>query len=348
MGRRCMSESRWRYVVMVFLLSVFTVSPLLAADQPVKAWQQKVVIPTYLIDAPDPNPQFYFGGVSQGAQQRVYPYPLYDNLTTNKDDKAFNQLSKATWSAAWRSPGYFEMAQFATLHGVNDAAITYTASSLDSNTQNVRALALRAALLRHTGHDNQARAAVAALRSIDALDVRAISEQWLAGKDANDAAKLTDTLHIFPNTGLEIAADYMNAGLWSDGAAALTLLTDTASDASKVSPLAWYYLGYLAQKMNQPEKAKKDSPLAAKSTVDYVFPFQMEMITVLEVAMDANPSDARAILPGQSALRLAARPRGRTLAEISLLECRFPSGLSQPGAERCTPILRKHFRMLFR
>jgi hypothetical protein len=240
------------------------------------------------------------------------------------------------------------MAQFATLHGVNDAAITYTASSLDSNTQNVRALALRAALLRHTGHDNQARAAVAALRSIDALDVRAISEQWLAGKDANDAAKLTDTLHIFPNTGLEIAADYMNAGLWSDGAAALTLLTDTASDASKVSPLAWYYLGYLAQKMNQPEKAKKDSPIAAKSTVDYVFPFQMEMITVLEVAMDANPSDARAILPGQSALRLAARPRGRTLAEISLLECRFPSGLSQPGAERCTPILRKHFRMLFR
>src|ERR1035437_3446616 len=92
MGRRCMSESRWRYVVIVFLLSVFTVSPLLAADQPVKAWQQKVVIPTYLIDAPDPNPQFYFGGVSQGAQQRVYPYPLYDNLTTKKADKTYKMV----------------------------------------------------------------------------------------------------------------------------------------------------------------------------------------------------------------------------------------------------------------
>ena len=28
----------------------------------VRVWEEKVVIPTYLLGEPDPNPQFYFGG----------------------------------------------------------------------------------------------------------------------------------------------------------------------------------------------------------------------------------------------------------------------------------------------
>ena len=41
---------------------------------------------------PDPNPQFYFGGNSQGAQHRIYPYPAYDNLTTEKKDKTYTMV----------------------------------------------------------------------------------------------------------------------------------------------------------------------------------------------------------------------------------------------------------------
>ena len=58
----------------------------------VQVRQEKVVIPTYLIGPPDPNPQFYFGGASQGAQQRIYPYPMYDNLTTEKADKSYQMV----------------------------------------------------------------------------------------------------------------------------------------------------------------------------------------------------------------------------------------------------------------
>ncbi len=211
-----------------------------------------------------------------------------------KDDEALNQFSKSTWSAAWRSPGYFEMAQIATLHHNDDAAIRYVGSSLEANTENVRALALRASLLRRTNHTAEARDTVAALRAVDPLDVHVIAEQWLAGKAAADAKTLAITLNAFPSTALEIAADDMTAGLWSDGSAVLSLLADTAADRSKVTPLAWYYLGYFAQKMNQPEKAKEDFRIAARMPVDYVFPFQMDMIPVLEAAMAANPTDARA------------------------------------------------------
>jgi tetratricopeptide (TPR) repeat protein len=48
------------------------------------------VIPTYLAGPPDPNPMFFFGKGSQGAEGRIYPYPLYDNLTNKKSDKVYH------------------------------------------------------------------------------------------------------------------------------------------------------------------------------------------------------------------------------------------------------------------
>ena len=64
--------------------------PLAAAGVPaVKAWETTIVIPTYLAGDPEPNPMFYFGRASQGAQAPVYPYPMYDVLTGKKADKTY-------------------------------------------------------------------------------------------------------------------------------------------------------------------------------------------------------------------------------------------------------------------
>lgn len=186
------------------------------------------------------------------------------------------------------------MAEIATSRGDYSSALTYINSSLEANAENIRAVALRSALLRHTGHVDQARAAVATLKAIDPLDVHAMAEEWLAGRNAGSASMLRDALQAFPATGLEAATDYMNAGLWDEGTAVLTLLTEGAIDKSRVTPLAYYYLGYFAQKLHQPEKAMNDFHLAAQRPVDYVFPFQLEMIPVLEAAMVANPADAHA------------------------------------------------------
>jgi len=45
-----------------------TAAPVLtAADAvPVRAWEENIVIPTYLAGAPEPNPMFNLGGASQG------------------------------------------------------------------------------------------------------------------------------------------------------------------------------------------------------------------------------------------------------------------------------------------
>jgi len=49
-------------------------------------------IPTYLSGPPDPNPMFFFGKQSQGAEGRIYPYKLYDNLTNQKSDKIYHRV----------------------------------------------------------------------------------------------------------------------------------------------------------------------------------------------------------------------------------------------------------------
>jgi len=89
---RLFMQKRCSNSVFAFFLIMTMAPPLLAAVAPVKVWEEGVTIPTYLIGPPDPNPQFYFGGASQGAQHRVYPYPVYDNLTTEKAPKTYKMV----------------------------------------------------------------------------------------------------------------------------------------------------------------------------------------------------------------------------------------------------------------
>ena len=110
-----------------------------------------------------------------------------------------------------------------------------------------------------------------------------------AESSANDAP-LIETASEFPATALEVAADYLNAGLWQDGTTLLTHIVDTAPDKSKVSPLVYYYLAYFAGQVHQDAKAREYDRLATKASPDYVFPFQMEMMAVLDDAMRINRS----------------------------------------------------------
>jgi len=70
-----------------------TVQTASAASEPgVKVWEENIVIPTYLAGDPEPNPMFFFGRSSQGAQGPVYPYPMYDTLTARKVDKTYKMV----------------------------------------------------------------------------------------------------------------------------------------------------------------------------------------------------------------------------------------------------------------
>jgi tetratricopeptide (TPR) repeat protein len=75
------------------LLLVGALAPFLSlvasAAVPVTLREADEVIPTYKSGAPDPNPMFFFGRDSQGAEGRIYPYPLYDNLTNRRSEQTY-------------------------------------------------------------------------------------------------------------------------------------------------------------------------------------------------------------------------------------------------------------------
>lgn len=54
--------------------------------------EERVKIPTYEVGPPDPYPMFYDRRSYQGAQKRIYPYPLQDHLTHARKDKTYTVL----------------------------------------------------------------------------------------------------------------------------------------------------------------------------------------------------------------------------------------------------------------
>jgi len=167
--------------------------------------------------------------------------------------------------------------------------------SIDANALNIRALNLKAALLRHAGRSKEALAVLAtAHRRTDPLDVRSMAERWLAAKTAENAKVLGSTMNAHPHTASETAAEYLSSGLWKDGSDVLLQAVAAAPDKTKIHAMVYYYLGYFAAKMGREPQSAEYYRLAMKMPAEYVFPFQPEAIDVLRHAMAANSGDARA------------------------------------------------------
>ena len=77
-------------IVLIVGIVMLILTPYATAQSQVTISEVNEVIPTYLAGPPDPNPMFFFGQGSQGAEGRIYPYPLYDNLTNQKSDKTYH------------------------------------------------------------------------------------------------------------------------------------------------------------------------------------------------------------------------------------------------------------------
>lgn len=56
----------------------------------VKISVEKIIIPTYPNEKPNPMPRYYEGAMHQGVQRRIYPYPMDDNNTFEKKDMEYN------------------------------------------------------------------------------------------------------------------------------------------------------------------------------------------------------------------------------------------------------------------
>ncbi|MDX2153630.1 MAG: DUF5107 domain-containing protein [Bryobacteraceae bacterium] len=89
-----------------------------SASAEVRIWEEPMTIPTYVTGAPDPNPMFYLGRTYQGARGAIYPYPLYDKLTDQKEDRKY--------TAVWLENEYVKICVLPELGGRIFAAVDKT------------------------------------------------------------------------------------------------------------------------------------------------------------------------------------------------------------------------------
>ena len=81
---------KWAAVALV----ASTVGSVFRADAgEVKIKEETIVLPTYAPGGYDKTPLFYTGRVYQGAQGRVYPYPMQDVLHDEKIDETYKYLT---------------------------------------------------------------------------------------------------------------------------------------------------------------------------------------------------------------------------------------------------------------
>jgi len=207
-----------------------------------------------------------------------------------KDREAEDAFHRAAWSEAWTAASYEQLAELGGQRGDWPQALSDLDHSLAYNTLNCRAWDLKSAVLRRMGRADDSKEAAKKAVAVNPLDLWGLHELGLL--DANSQPQSFPGNTVQAN--LELAMDYYEAGLGSEAEQVLKQLVAASPDRNRVNPLVYYDLGYLAMQSGQPGEAARYFHLAAQMPTDYVFPFRLEEVKVLEAAMQANPGDARA------------------------------------------------------
>lgn len=221
-----------------------------------------------------------------------------------RDDEAYDALYKATWNQAWAGAAYHALAEIDGCRHDWAKAREHCEKSARAGGQNNCVMNLWAIAVHLGGNALAAKSMLGLNRATDPLD-------WWTRHLLGEA--LTCDLQ----TCLDIAHDYARAGLFVQAIALLGtrlrtwhqtqragICSNTTSEAPTkaalptqswgAAPLVQYTLGWLHEKLGEAKKASRHFKSAAALPPDYCFPARLEEIAILEAAMAANPSDARA------------------------------------------------------
>jgi tetratricopeptide (TPR) repeat protein len=250
-------------------------------------------------------------------------------LFQDRSEDAYDAFYKATWSAAWRGPGYHRLAEIDMRNGRLAAAMEHLDRSLRADTDNLNARNLRVVVLRGLGRSDEAEAALEAVLALDPLDIW--SRYLMNGVLPADAGQR-----------LDLAFDCIRAGLLDDAENVL---------GSGTSAVEIYTRAFASAMRGDSASSQDLFAEAAAADAAYVFPSRLEEMKVLQAAIDANPRDARA--PYYLGNFLYDRRRHRDAIEqwerAATLDPKFPTawrnlGIAYYNVEHEEQLAREAFR----
>ena len=189
-------------------------------------------------------------------------------------EEAYDILYRAAWNYTHRSAAYFQLALLDCRKGEYTLALQKLEESLGLNKGHTKAQNLRTAILRKLGCPGAQKSAEEGYND-DKLDLFAKIEY---SHFADVKAELTQYT-VKPENFIDVACDYMSAGLYEDALYALSL-------AGEDYPLLHYYRGYCQHKLGRDGSAA----IAKAESMDtgYCFPARLDDIAVLQFAIDSR------------------------------------------------------------
>ena len=197
-----------------------------------------------------------------------------------RDKEAYDVLYRAAWNYNHRSAAMFELACLDCKRGDLQSALEKIDESLGLNKGHTKAQNLKSAILRHLGCG---RASFYAEENTkyDFLDLFAKIEYSHHTDNSSDL----EQFRLKPENIIDVAIDYMKAGLWEDALYTLAFADETY-------PMVCYYRAYCEKQLG---RCGCELIKAANAyNTGYCFPSRLEDILVLENAIDTDTSGANA------------------------------------------------------
>ncbi|UPK67208.1 DUF5107 domain-containing protein [Chitinophaga filiformis] len=225
-----------------------------------------------------------------------YDGEVYYNLgcalfLQGKKAAAYDIFFKATWNDAWQHSGFLMLARIAASGRKWDDALSLVKKSLVRNYHNHTARHLQTLILREKGLTADCIGFAKASLEIDPFNYGCLFEWYLASKDDSVLERLRTLMRGSLNNYLELSLDYAHAGCYTT---AIQVLQSYADAHGASSPLLYYYMGWFATNDKAPEHAIAYFKQAAQQDAGYCFPNKVEEVIILQSALAANPSDAKA------------------------------------------------------
>ena len=214
-----------------------------------------------------------------------------------KTEEAYDFFYQASWTHAWHTASYYQLAEMDCERGDYATALDHLDRSITTNADNLRALNLKALVLRKTNRAKDARQLLEETLRTSVINHMALNELYLLNAQEGNtpgAAAILDELNRLMRdevqSYLELGTEYASAGFYTEAADLLGRLEAKGN----TFPLLYYHLGYYQQQAGRPDRALEYYRKAASLPSDYCYPFRSEEVRILRSAIGMNPQDAMA------------------------------------------------------
>ncbi len=223
----------------------------------------------------------------QPKEGELYYYMALAQKELGKVDQAYRNFAQSTWYYEWFSAGYYQLALLESNQGNLEKALEYIGNAYSTNTLDGRILILYSALLRKSGEKEKAMKLLNDLLAYDPLNFAALYERNLL--EGNTSMVMWHkNMQDVDNNYLEIATNYLNAGMLDDGIKLLAALKKVHN------PLIHYYQSWFYAQLGEKAKAVEALELAKAISLEYCFPYRQETEKVLNQALKIDPNNVAA------------------------------------------------------